>query len=74
MHTAALNGFCLLLCLLSPTTIYTMANKYVVPIYCLKVMKEFVIGETVAVMAWKSFSQCQGMLGVSGDSDADGPH
>ncbi|ROT77408.1 interferon-related developmental regulator 1 [Penaeus vannamei] len=29
MHTAALNGFCLLLCLLSPTTIYTMANKLV---------------------------------------------
>lgn len=37
-------------------------------------MKEFMIDEAVAVMAWKSFNQCQGMLGVSVDSDVDGPH
>ncbi|KAK4307877.1 hypothetical protein Pmani_020387 [Petrolisthes manimaculis] len=29
LHTAALSGFCLLLCLLSPATLYTMANKLI---------------------------------------------
>lgn len=29
LHTAALNGFCLLLCLMAPASVYTMANKLV---------------------------------------------
>ncbi|XP_069954456.1 interferon-related developmental regulator 1 isoform X2 [Cherax quadricarinatus] len=54
LHTAALNGFCLLLCLISPTSIYTMANKLLREMFdllgCSDVELRIQAGEGVALL------------------------
>lgn len=54
LHTAALNGFCLLLCLLPPSSVYTMANKLVREFYdllgCSDVDLRIQAGEAVALL------------------------
>lgn len=54
LHTSALNGFCLLMCLLSPSSVYTMANKLVREMYdllgCSDVDLRIQAGEAVALL------------------------
>ncbi|XP_042233249.1 interferon-related developmental regulator 1-like [Homarus americanus] len=54
LHTAALNGFCLLLCLLSPTSVYSMANKLLREMFdllgCSDVDLRIQAGEAVALL------------------------
>lgn len=54
LHTAALNGFCLLMCLLSPTSVYTMVNKLLLEMFhllgCSDVDLRIQAGEGVALL------------------------